>query len=535
MPRESAISNMGLGPSATTRKLTTRTIMNRTASPRIPRLAAAGTVVALAAALTFAAVGPAAAAPPIGGADAYTVTQDTMLTVAAPGLWANDSDPEGDPLEYQNVAPPAGGTLPGESLNVLAGMGAFSYSPPTGFTGVRVWTYFLNDGVDVSDPINVTFTITAPVVTTVPVAVADAFDVTPDTPLVVPAPGLYANDYDTDGDSWSYKFVMQPILNALPGESLDISAGQGAFTYTPPTGYTGVRVWQYSIQGDDGESALVDITFTVGTPPVVNAAPVAGADAYSVTAGVPAIVNVPGILVNDSDADGEPIQVAGWDFPVGGMLAGEDLHINVNGSFEYLAPAGYVGTRVFGYRVTDGIDESATSTITFTVGAAMPNAAPVALPDAYLVEQDATLIVAAAGVLANDTDADGDPLTVAQTFAPVGGALLGENLVLNADGSFEYNPAANFTGVRTWRYEATDGTDPADSVDIVFTVAAAGPAPEPQPEPEPEPQLETEATGTPETAALADTGADSAPLVAVIAALILAIGTSLVRNSRRAT
>jgi hypothetical protein len=514
--------------------------MNRTSNTRIPRLAAAGTVAALAAVLSFAAVSPAAAAPPIGADDAYSVTQDTILSVAAPGLWANDSDPDGDSFDYQSVSAPAGGVLPGEGLSPWAG-GAFDYTPPTGFTGVRVWSYFIQDGVNVSGSISITFTITAPVVTTVPVAVADAFDVTPDTPLVVPAPGLYANDYDTDGDSWSYKLVMQPAPSALPGEDLNVSAGQGAFTYTPPTGYTGVRVWQYSIQGDDGESALVDITFTVGTPPAVNEAPVAGADAYSVTAGVPSIVNVPGVLANDSDADGDPIQVAGWDFPVGGMLVDEDLHINVNGSFEYLAPAGFVGTRVFGYRVTDGIDESATSTITFTVGAATPNAAPVALPDAYLVEQDATLVVTAPGVLANDTDADGDALTVSQTFAPAGGALLGENLVLNADGSFEYNPAANFTGVRTWRYEATDGTDPADYVDIVFTVAAAGaqpepqPEPQPQPEPEPQPELETGAVADSDTAALAETGSDSAPLVAVIAALVLAIGTSLVRSSRRAT
>lgn len=504
--------------------------MNLTSTTRMPRLAAAGTVVALAAALTFAAVSPAVAAPPTGSADAYAVTQDTALTVAAPGLWANDSDPEGDPLDYQSVWPPAGGPLPGESLNVLAGggQGAFEYTPPTGFTGVRVWTYFLNDGADVSGAIEVTFTISAPVAATVPVAVADAFDVIPDTPLVVAAPGLYANDFDTDGDPWSYKFVMQPVLNALPGESLDISAGNGAFTYTPPTGFVGSRVWSYSIQGDDGESELVDIAFTVGTP---NAVPVAVADAHSVTAGVPFIVTAPGVLANDADADADAVQVSGWDAPAGGLLVGEDFGFNANGSFEYLAPAGFSGTRVFSYRVTDGADESAAGTITFTVALPTPNAAPIAMPDGYTVTQDVTLVVGAPGVLGNDSDADGDSLTVSQMFAPAGGALLGESLVLNPDGSFEYNPAANFTGVRTWRYEASDGTDPADFVDIVFTVAAA-PAPGPQPESQPE--LETEATEQADGTALAATGDDSAPLVAIVAALILAIGASLVRSSRRA-
>jgi hypothetical protein len=454
--------------------------MNLTSTPRIPRFVAAGAVATLAAALVFSASSPALAAAPIGASDAYAVTENQTLNVAAPGLWANDSDPDGDALQYQSVWPPAGGPLPGESLDVLAGQGAFSYAPPTNFTGTRVWSYFINDGADVAGPFDVTFTITAPVVATAPVAVADAFDVVPGVPLVVPAPGLYANDSDADGDSWSYKFVLQPLLNALPGESLDISAGGGAFTYTPPTGFTGVRVWSYSIQGDDGESALVDITFTIGTP---NAAPVAVADAYAATAGVPLIVTVPGVLGNDTDADADALLVSDWDAPAGGLLAGENFGLNANGSFEYEAPAGYSGTRVFSYRVSDGSLESGNATLTFTVSPPQaPNTTPIALPDAYTVIQDTTLVVGAPGVLDNDTDADGDTLTVAQTFAPAGGALLGENLVINADGSFEYNPAANFTGVRTWRYEATDGTDPADYVDIVFTVKVANQSPTPQPD-----------------------------------------------------
>jgi hypothetical protein len=504
--------------------------MNLTSTPRIPRLVAAGTVTALAAALTFSAVSPAVAAAPVGNPDAYAVTQDTALNVTSPGLWANDSDPDGDALDYQSVWPPAGGPLPGEGLNVLAngGQGGFEYTPPTGFTGTRVWTYYINDGVDVSGPIDITFTITAPVATTVPVAVADAFDVVPDTPLVVPAPGLYANDYDTDGDSWSYKFVLQPVLNALPGESLDISAGQGAFTYTPPTGFTGVRVWQYSIQGDDGESALVDITFTVGTPPAPNSAPVAVADAHAVTAGVPLIVTAPGALGNDTDADGDSLVVSTWNAPAGGLLAGENFGLNANGSFEYEAPAGYSGTREFGYRVSDGTDESTDGTITFTVSAPAANATPIALPDAYTATQDTLLVVGAPGVLGNDTDADADPLSISQVFVPAGGTLLGETLVVDLDGSFEYTPPTGFTGVRTWRYEATDGTDPADYVDIVFTIEAPAPAAEPGLE------LDTEATGAADGTTLAATGDDSAPLVAVIAALILAIGATLVRSSRRA-
>ena len=128
-------------------------------------------------------------------------------------------------------------------------------------------------------------------------------------------------------------------------------------------------------------------------------------------------------------------------------------------------------------------------------------------------------------MLGNDTDADGDALSVSQVFAPAGGALFGETLVVAADGSLEYTAPFGFTGIRTWRYEATDGTDPADYVDIQFTITAPS---------APQPELDTEAEEAPGGESLAATGDGSAPLVAVIAALLLTVGASLVRGSRRA-
>ncbi|MES2097137.1 MAG: Ig-like domain-containing protein, partial [Pseudomonadota bacterium] len=70
-----------------------------------------------------------------------------------------------------------------------------------------------------------------------------------------------------------------------------------------------------------------------------------------------------------------------------------------------------------------------------------PNQAPVAVADSYTTAEDTTLTIAAAGVLANDTDADGNALKAVLVAGPAHGTL-----TLNANGSFSYTPAANYNG-----------------------------------------------------------------------------------------
>ena len=86
-------------------------------------------------------------------------------------------------------------------------------------------------------------------------------------------------------------------------------------------------------------------------------------------------------------------------------------------------------------------------------GAAPPNQAPVAVPDAYGVPAGAMLSVdPASGVLANDADPDGDPLTTEKVTDPSHGVVF-----LRPDGSVIYVPATGFTGADTFTYRASDG------------------------------------------------------------------------------
>jgi uncharacterized repeat protein (TIGR01451 family) len=90
---------------------------------------------------------------PAALADSYSLNEDTTLTIAAPGVLANDTDPDGDPLAAILVTGPAHGTL---SLNPN---GSFAYRPPTNFFGTDSFTYRANDGAANSNPVQVSFTV----------------------------------------------------------------------------------------------------------------------------------------------------------------------------------------------------------------------------------------------------------------------------------------------------------------------------------------------------------------------------------------
>ncbi len=118
----------------------------------------------------------------------------------------------------------------------------------------------------------------------------------------------------------------------------------------------------------------------------VNDTPVAVADTYAATEDVVLTVGASGILLNDSDADGNVLSVIKVVDPAHGTLT-----LNANGTFTYVPDANYNGTDSFVYRVSDGVAESADTTVTITVAAV--NDAPVAVPDSYSTAEDTPLSV----------------------------------------------------------------------------------------------------------------------------------------------
>ncbi|EPE99272.1 tandem-95 repeat protein, partial [Rhizobium grahamii] len=91
------------------------------------------------------------------------------------------------------------------------------------------------------------------------------------------------------------------------------------------------------------------------------------------------------------------------------------------------------------------------------------NEVPVATGDSYTTDEDTALVINAAGVLANDSDVDGNTLKSVLVNGPAHGSL-----TLNADGSFTYTPAANYSGADSFTYKANDGT--ADSAPVTVSI-----------------------------------------------------------------
>ncbi|WP_376792823.1 PKD domain-containing protein, partial [Thermoflexus sp.] len=96
---------------------------------------------------------------------------------------------------------------------------------------------------------------------------------------------------------------------------------------------------------------------------------------------------------------------------------------------------------------------------------ALPNRPPVAVDDTYAVNEDQTLSVSAPGVLGNDSDPDGNPLTATLVAGPSYGSL-----TLNPNGSFIYTPNPNFNGTDAFTYSASDGQATSNIATVTITV-----------------------------------------------------------------
>jgi VCBS repeat-containing protein len=209
--------------------------------------------------------------------------------------------------------------------------------------------------------------------------------------------------------------------------------------------------------------AFVPVTLQVGDEEV----PVAVDDTYEVQQDDDLIVGgASGVLANDiNPGPGDLVATL-----VSGTTHG-DLDLIENGSFSYTPEAGFVGQDTFTYfAVLDGA-ESNTATVTINVVGG-ENEAPVAVNDEYSTDEGDPLTIAAAGVLTNDTDADGDPLSAVVVTGPAHGTLQ-----LNADGSFTYTPADDYSGPDAFEYVANDGLADSNVATVTITVNPLNDAP----------------------------------------------------------
>ena len=379
---------------------------------------------------------------PIAGNAPPTATPHILSFTPAPGartlsvpVLAGDTDPEGGTLTVVGVTDASGGSL------TIDQDGTVTYAPRDDVAGRDVFTYTIQDPAGN----RATATVQIEVINTAPEAVDDAVTVPSSSTTAV---ALVGNDTDANGDSLS-------VRSAGPASSAGgtVVVSNGVVSYTPPAGLRGTDTFTYVVQDTRGGSDTATVTVTV-----VNSAPVARDDSYVTDTGTAVSLTV---RANDSDPDGDPLTATRLTGPSNGTLT-----LDAAGTGTYTPAAGWSGTDTVTYRVSDGFGGTADATVTITV-----NGAPIAADDTATAAPDAAVDVT---VLGNDTDPDGDTLTVAITSAPTHGSV-----VVRADGTVTYTPAAGWAGVDTFTYRAVDGRGLQDTATVTVTTANAAPVANP--------------------------------------------------------
>lgn len=185
-----------------------------------------------------------------------------------------------------------------------------------------------------------------------------------------------------------------------------------------------------------------------------NTAPVANADSATVVEDTSTILTV---LANDTDADSNTLTITGFTTPAHGAVTS-----NAGATLTYVPTANYSGADTFEYTISDGNGGTATATVSVTVTPV--NDAPVAVADVNNSVIGTVLIP----VLANDTDADGNTLTlVSATQGANGATALSGNDVL-------YTPNSAYLGADTFTYVVSDGQGGTATGTVTLAVLPAG-------------------------------------------------------------
>lgn len=265
-----------------------------------------------------------------------------------------------------------------------------------------------------------------------PLARGDAYTTPHGATLsVTVSSGVLANDSDPEGDS------LRVIGTTSPSNGTVTMNANGSFTYVPNAGYSGVDVFSYSVS--DGEDVSVaTVMVTVAPPP--NSAPTVRGEGFSTTIGVAVTGNV---LANDSDPDGDFIFVASNTNPSHGTVT-----VASNGAFTYTPSAGFAGSDSFTYTVRDTAGNERVGTCRITVN----NTPPVAKVDAASVFNLAGQTVTI-DVLANDTDAESQPLRIVSITQPSRGTA---TIVDGARQRIVYRRTVSFGGSDAFTYTIED-------------------------------------------------------------------------------
>ncbi|HHC7312200.1 TPA: Ig-like domain-containing protein, partial [Vibrio campbellii] len=369
---------------------------------------------------------------PVANDDNAVTDEDTPVTI---DVLPNDTDVDGDTLTIVNASVPA------EQGTVEIVDGKLVFTPADNFNGEATISYTVSDGV-LEDSAEVSVTVNP--VNDAPVANDDSAVTDEDTPVTI---DVLPNDTDVDGDTLT-------IVNAsVPAEQGTVEIVDGKLVFTPADNFNGEATISYTVSdGELEDSAQVSVTVNP-----INDAPVANDDNAVTDEDMPVTIDV---LTNDTDVDGDTLTIVNASVP-----ADQGTVEIVDGKLVFTPADNFNGEATISYTVSDGVLEDSAE-VSVTVNPV--NDAPVANDDNAVTDEDTPVTI---DVLPNDTDVDGDTLTIVNASVPAD-----QGTVEIVDGKLIFTPADNFNGEATISYMVSDGVL-EDSAEVSVTVNLINDAP----------------------------------------------------------
>jgi len=356
----------------------------------------------------------------------------------------NDTDSDGtiDPTSLIIVGAPAHGKVTRDAIT-----GFLLYTPALYFSGADSFSYRVRDNDGALSNI-ATVSITIRRIPLAPAAVDDNYTVPQGRTLTS---NVLGNDVSPNG------LPITAVLATGPAHGALVLNADGSFTYTPDALYSGLDAFTYRATDGTLTSGAATVRISVTR---ISHAPVAVDDIATVVAGGTVVIPV---TANDINIDGDSLLPVIVTMPVVGTAT-----VNAaTGSIIYTAPAGFSGVVTLTYRDFNTFLQSAIATVTITV---LPSGRQTgAVDDAFATNQG---LPVSGNVLANDIPLSGQPMRPVLVQGPAHGTL-----ILNANGSFTYTPAASFIGIDAFTYYDTDGTLISATARVTITVNPPNRAP----------------------------------------------------------
>ena len=342
-----------------------------------------------------------------------------------------------------------------------------------------------------------TVAITVTPVNDPPVAVNDAAAGSEDAALTIPAATLLTNDSDVDGDPLTITSVQGAINGTV---ALDVS---GNPVFTPNPNYNGPASFTYTVSDGKGGSATATVSLTIAA---VDDAPVTGVPAAQTVAEDSVLTFAAGngnaVVISDVDANTTAketvtLAVAHGNLTLATTTGLTGLTGNGTGTVSFTGTLAQVNAAIAGLTYQGVLNYNGPDQLTITVkddgtdnGVLASNGAqsavvktvaitvtpvndpPVAVNDAAAGTEDAALTIPAATLLLNDSDVDGDPLTITSVQGAVNGTV-----ALDVSGNPVFTPNPNYNGPASFTYTVSDGKGGSATATVSLTIAAVDDAP----------------------------------------------------------